>query len=401
MLLDAHPDLACPPEINLSQLCSQIFQTWGMLGDESFKGEERYKKARRQCRLVARQLAEWYLGESGKKRLCEKSLSSALQHSVLRAVFPRAQYVCLYRHAFDVVYSGLEASRWGFNAFGFGPYVQQQPGNLVSALTQYWMDTVQGIQALEAAAPTRCFRLYYELLVGEPEATLAELCSFLGVDFDSRLLGALSDAKPTGGPGDYKVWFSQEIEPSSIGRGSSIPAGMLPSRQREVLNSQLESLGYPQVDEAWNLRTSELRRGFVAASQSPCSYCSSVEDWLVEPLTTALRALKKTDVSPPPSGILRFHLEDVGRDCCDRWVAQLPAGPAVRGGAGPPHLITSLATLKSVSDESGSLAVAMHNGQIRLMPGADGEDSLVPVPWLTALLTELVRALRLREAVSQ
>ncbi len=39
----------------------------------------------------------------------------------------------------DTVASGIEASPWGFQAYGYAPYVQASPHNSVAALANYWL----------------------------------------------------------------------------------------------------------------------------------------------------------------------------------------------------------------------------------------------------------------------
>src|SRR5215469_17608838 len=62
-LLDAHPELACPPETNLPGLCVQLATVWSLIEGAP---------------LLAR-------------------------------VYPQARFVCMYRHPMDVIASGVEA----------------------------------------------------------------------------------------------------------------------------------------------------------------------------------------------------------------------------------------------------------------------------------------------------
>jgi protein-tyrosine sulfotransferase len=77
-------------------------------------------------------------------------------------VFPEAKFVCLYRHPMDVIASGIEASLWGLNGFGFDAYVASSPGNAVLALAQFWADNTAAILAVEQRFLDRCHRVWYE-----------------------------------------------------------------------------------------------------------------------------------------------------------------------------------------------------------------------------------------------
>ena len=86
-LLDAHPELACPPETNLPGLCVQLATVWSLIEGAP---------------LLAR-------------------------------VYPQARFVCMYRHPMDVIASGVEACPWGLGGYGFDPYIAATPGNVVIA----------------------------------------------------------------------------------------------------------------------------------------------------------------------------------------------------------------------------------------------------------------------------
>jgi len=373
LILDAHTEMTCPPELNLSQLCIQIYNTWRMFGGPDFVPEERANEARRQARRTCDYMTHWYLNKVNKRYWCEKSLSTVHQHGVLRDVYPRAKFICLYRHALDVVYSGIEACKWGYSAFGFGPYVRESPDNIVSALTQYWIDSVQSMMVLEAEAPRSCFRLYYELLVSRPEETLRDLCKFLGVEFELGMLEPVKGKQDQGGPGDAKVWFSDSINVASVGRGSRVPAAALGPAQRKTLNSLLGELGYPVVDEEWNGKASELRRGLCSEPVEQCEMCERVEKLVKRRVFAREMDVAGSELllgSPFPRDIVGLELEDAINSCCNEWHIDLSNKRVARGLKGNSRVITSLATLEWLQSDEGNLGVALAHGDVRLW--ADG-----------------------------
>ena len=159
---------------------------------------------------------------------CDKSLDSVHHLALVDAIFPRARYVLVFRQIMDMIASGLEASPWGFNGFGFGPFVQTSPGNLVAALGNYWLTHVDKALKWEAAHPERCHRILYEDLARQPAPSIGAVFAFLGVPVDLAVLelaGGRHDAAR--GPGDYKAPYNRNVHTDSIGRGKRVPVAML------------------------------------------------------------------------------------------------------------------------------------------------------------------------------
>ena len=82
-LLDAHPELACPPETNLPALCAQLATVWSLIegaplsanrGDEP---PEIPDAAIAGVRETMDRMVGSYLARRGKKRYCDKSLGTA------------------------------------------------------------------------------------------------------------------------------------------------------------------------------------------------------------------------------------------------------------------------------------------------------------------------------------
>lgn len=257
-LLDAHPDLACPPETNLPVLCVQLATVWSLIegaplsanrGDEPPEVPE---AAIVGVRETMDRMVGSYLARRGKKRYCDKSLGTAQYAPLLARVYPQARFVCVYRHPMDVIASGAEACPWGLNGYGFEPYIAATPGNVVMALANFWADNVSATLAAEERFPDQCFRLRYEDLVADPEAVTAELFAFLGV----RPAPGISQVCFSGererfGPADYKIWYTSGISSESVGRGWSVPSGMIAPPLLGMINELAGKLGYLAVDGGW------------------------------------------------------------------------------------------------------------------------------------------------------
>jgi hypothetical protein len=223
-------------------------------------------------RLGARALSGWHLPEDARKWVvgsvqvpmasycarrrkriyCDKSLDSVYHLGLVQELFPDARMVLVFRHVMDTVASGLEASPWGFNAYGYAPYVQANPGNAVAALASYWLDHASRALSWEEEHPDVCHRVRYEDLVLHPDEIVAGIQRFLGVREDLSVLAAAFDREPARGPGDYKVEHTSGVHAASIGRGKRVPVGMLPPALLAAVNEKLEALGYDPLDRSWN-----------------------------------------------------------------------------------------------------------------------------------------------------
>jgi hypothetical protein len=257
-LLDAHPDLACPPETNLPGLCVQLATVWSLIegaplsanrGDEPPTVPE---EAIRGVRETMDRMVGSYLARRGKKRYCDKSLGTARYAELLTRVYPDAKFICLYRHPMDVIASGAEACPWGLNGYGFDPYIATSPGNVVMALASFWADNVQTTLAVEERFGGKCFRLRYEDLVTDPEQAAAALFEFLGVAPAPGISQACFSAeRERFGPADYKIWYTSKISSDSVGRGWSVPTGMIAPPLLAAMNEMAGKLGYLAIDGDW------------------------------------------------------------------------------------------------------------------------------------------------------
>src|ERR1700722_14703329 len=176
-LLDAHPELACPPETSMPALCGQLSVVWSLIEGAPLASERDAAPARVPDAAVAgirRMLDEMtgsYLARRGKRVFCDKSLGSARFADLLTQIYPGARFLCLYRHPMDMIRSGLDACPWGLTGYGFDEYIVGSPGNAVLALARYWLDNATLIHAVEKEQSQRCHRIRYEDLVQDPEET--------------------------------------------------------------------------------------------------------------------------------------------------------------------------------------------------------------------------------------
>jgi hypothetical protein len=279
-LLDAHPDLACPPETKLPAMCGQLAAVWSMmdgtlLGPDPVDPQSIPESAVEGMRRALDEMVGGYLGRKGKRRFCDKSLGTAAQVGLLLRLYPNAKFICLYRHPMDMIASGIEACPWGLTGFGFDAYAAMSPGNSVQALAQFWADNMSAIITVEEQHAERCHRVRYEDLVADPEAVADGIFSFLGVapapGISRTCFGP--DRDPAG-PADYKIWQTSSINADSVGRGWAVPASPIRVALREAINGLANKLGYIPVTQHWGVAASvpDLRvkgSGPLAAAPSP------------------------------------------------------------------------------------------------------------------------------------
>lgn len=293
LVLDAHPEIGCPSEAGLPGLMRHMLQVWATVNadvigdserrdpghapkngdaptrwDQAANAEdddgEQVARASRDALELPIGAREWvvptieevmgeYCARGGKRMYCDKSLDSVHHLPLVRELFPDVRVVLLFRHVMDTVASGIEASPWGFQAYGYAPYVQASPGNTVAALASYWLDHVSEALSWEKQYPEICHRVRYEDLVVAPEDTVTAIQRFLGVRVDLSVLVAAFEREPPRGPGDYKVEYTTSVHAASIGHGKRVPVTVLPPPLVSALNEQLEALDYEPLDRAWNI----------------------------------------------------------------------------------------------------------------------------------------------------
>jgi len=263
-LLDAHPDLACPPETRLPWLARQLATAWAVIEDAGASGPAGQSADGNSAdAAIPAPVAEGlrrsldpmmasYLRRRGKRRYCDKSLGAAQQAGLLLRIWPGTRFVCLYRHPMDVIASGIEASPWGLTSYGFEPYIGSPPDNNVAALARYWLDYTTSIVAAEERFADRCLPVRYEDLVTDPDGQIARIFEFIGAAPAPGIVArCFGPEHQRFGPGDYKIWNTSGVSADSVGRGWTMPAGKIPAPLLGRVNELAEGLGYLRVGPQW------------------------------------------------------------------------------------------------------------------------------------------------------
>jgi hypothetical protein len=314
MILDAHPELACPAETNIVKICGHLAQAWQAMAPPRPSDDPLPRAAAITIKTMVNSTLADHLLRTGKRRWCDKSLGTVRALHPFAGLYPKTQYVCLYRHCMDVIDSALEASPFGLLGYGYENFIARFDGNSVAAIAAAWCEDTTMALDFEEANPEHCHRVYYENLVESPESVAAGLLSFLGVEPAPGITDACFAVQgDITGPGDHKVTVTNRVVADSVGRGVRVPADLLPRGLLHLMNGLLDRLGYAVVDDDWR------------QSVPP-------------PTLFPGRAPAARSLSPAPSADLVEQVaerisEQVGR----RLTVPLPA--AARGAVGPTRRI--------------------------------------------------------------
>ena len=395
-LIDAHPDVSSPPELNLSALLEHAADTWHRSlnaivdrpPDEPAERLQTYApEVYRQARKVVDPIMARLANTVGATVFCDKSLTTVDNLHTVSRCYPKASYIFLYRYPLDMIASGIEASKWGFNAFGFAPYVGAVPGNFVAGLGNYWIDKVTKMLEFEGACAAPNARIYYELLCDEPAGTMKQLIEFLDLSPDDDLIDRTFGAEHGRGPGDYKIDYTGSVDVRSVGRGSQLPHTLLPG-QAERINQLLVELDYPALEEVWGgdlaslLGLKHVTASRAAHTREDDELAHSVEALLTRGVNR-LVALG----APAPARLDLIIRGGNGRDTA-LTVGATDVQPA--SNTARPRLRCVGDVLLRVADGQLNLGQAQHDGLVRL-EHTNAESS---TPAVRAILKELEAVLR-------
>ncbi len=367
-VLDAHPDIACPPELNLAVAFDAIW--FASRHAVAHDDEAAWVITAAICRQLAERTVGAYARRNGKRRWCEKSLPSLDHADLLVRLFPDAQFICLYRECTDTIASANEACPWGYQGYGFEPYVRSSPGNLALAFAHYWADNADVLTGFEAKHQELCQRVRYEDMVRKPQETLSALFKFLDLPWQDAYLdpGRIFAESATGDPGDYKIRYTRGFETASVGRGWAVPIDLIPSALRERINRLHAELGYPSLDAdvhdslAFQLdggRQSTRRVGTGLGRQSQ----GSIEDLFQKRVARQLASEATWGASLGISAAIRIVLADQ----VEPWIIDLADRRVYQGeGVAGCTVLTDAETLLGIGDGSRNPALELRRSKLRI-----------------------------------
>lgn len=399
-ILDEHPELACPPETCIPALYATLTSVISVLSGSKFNDIEKQPVASipesviSQIRDISDSLIRNHLKLSGKSRYCDKSLGTARFSELISTVHPDAKFIALHRHPMDFIASALEACPWGVRGYGFDPYVDDTPGNVILALARYWIDLTTLALAFESAHPESCYRIRYEDLTGNPEEEARKLFSFLGVsEADGVTQTCFSSDRQRFGAGDHKIWRTNEITSSSVGRGWSVPAGMILPDVLATMKELTEKLGYIPVDDDWGITVppADVRLQHVDSQLAETSEPNAQGRVLETAWLSAKLRLGATSAKSEQGGrwatiasekFCAIAIATGGRRLAETWLVDLAAGTVTAATAEEQEesdwdVIASADVWERVASRSLNLNTAIRSCQLRYSDTGEPSPSVV------------------------
>lgn len=274
-IMDTHPEIYSPPEIELGQVAFDLMHLSAGLAGQNFdptSSDELPEPAFSWVRGLLSELLNAAAAQRGKRIWCEKTPSNLapLTLALLRKLFPTARKLCLHRHCLDVVSSILKMLD---RLPELNSFLLASQGHAVTAAINYWCERTATLLWLEEQEPSLCRRLRYEDMVSDPAGILEPMFGFLGVSLVPGLVDKVFEAHHDRGKQDHYVSFSQSIHTGNIGSGRSVSFEGVAESALSTMDSLLRRLAYPDRPVA-----------VPAASQEPTAGRAATQDvrWFFE-----------------------------------------------------------------------------------------------------------------------
>lgn len=260
LMLDAHPDLAIPPETHFIPDLQRIWETatepgaatietllghrrWPDFGIDGDRFRERVDDA---CpsRLgdVLRIFYSMYAERQGKRRCGDKTPLYVLWMPLIAELLPEAHFIHVIRDGRDVALS--------VRLLSFGP-------DSIEDAALWWSERVQKGQ--EAGAGLPYIEVRYESLVEDARPELERVCEFIDLDFRPQMLSShtrarrrlaeLQDLDELGLPARRRRQIHAGVrrppEPRASGRWRTAMSPEERRRFEQLAGDTLQRLGYP------------------------------------------------------------------------------------------------------------------------------------------------------------
>ncbi len=253
-IVDSHPQIACPAEVEVGPLAQALVQTLVATIGVRAPGELGRRLVIDEIRRIVSSIMADYAHEKHKPLWCDKSPTNALYLPLIESVFPEARFICLYRDGVDVVHSSTEF-RLKERIDVLDTFVAKA-GNQLEGAIDGWVEATGHMLALEQRRPDQCYRLHYEKLVSDAPACVADMLAWLGVHPDPTILERVFKTPHDPGEGDSKILFSSSVNGRSIGRGRAIGVANIDTERKTRFDARLTELAYAAAD------VKVVRRGF-------------------------------------------------------------------------------------------------------------------------------------------
>lgn len=185
---------------------------------------------------AVRRVFRCYADAAGKARYGDKTPNYVARMPLIAGLVPEARFVHIIRDGRDVTTS--------FRRVPFGP-TSAAEGAL------FWQSRVRGGRVAGQALGVHRYReVRYEALVEDPPAVLRDLCGFLDLPFDERMLAYTDKADELMAGGRPGAHVNLALPPTKALRDWRVQMSRPDVRRFELLAGDLlEELGYPRGTE--------------------------------------------------------------------------------------------------------------------------------------------------------
>jgi hypothetical protein len=359
-IVDGHEKICSPDELELGALISDLHLTVDRTLGRQVPQEERTARVNSRIRQAVDDIMEEAASIRGKTYWCEKTPDDTEYIETILNVYPDARYVCLYRNCMDVVNSILERAHHGVLLSVVRERLQD--ASIVDAAVRLWVEFSRRLLQLERTHPEQTHRVKYEDVVFESRETLRGLFEFLGVDwYESLLTDGLQDEHEEGDRG--KVLGADQIRTDRVGNGSRVSIDLMGDRTRALMNDTLETLGYPPVEDDFNVihspyvpaehRTAASTGTASAGANGPSGGQTDDPSLDADDVHRLLRQKLAQNASIPPlPASIKIVIDDIPSTV---WTVDLAEQRVQRGGNGDHDCTVALDTATLVQVADGSL----------------------------------------------
>ncbi|HEX5708828.1 MAG TPA: sulfotransferase [Pyrinomonadaceae bacterium] len=248
-MLDAHPDLAIPPETGFLKLAPRLRGGGDDLREKFFRAVVNYPEQypswpdfgipEAEFRAALAEISPFnvsegfrafyrlYAARHAKPRYGDKTPLYCMEIAAIRRILPEARFVHIIRDGRDVA---LSLRRQWFS-----------PGYEIETQARYWRKTVTAARRAGRGRPDY-FELRYEDLVLKTRETLGRVCEFLALEYDERML-------------DYYKGVPERLEEHK-GRSGRDGAMLMTDEQRRRQQQRTTEPPDPALVYAWRSRMS-------------------------------------------------------------------------------------------------------------------------------------------------
>lgn len=250
-LLDAHPQVSCPPETHLFTAAARFLSEQdnvegppiGVLSGLNFLGVE--------AEDVLGQLREMCFGfhekaAKGAPIWVEKTGVDVFHIDKLNVLLKgHAKFILLWRNPMDVIPSNIDlAEKMGAPLTDVWQDTRSWSCRF-EGLAQSWVRRSQDMRAFQDVLGDDCHALKYEDLTDNPAETLSDLFGFMGVTGDaSKAVSGAFTRDPSIGLGDFRIDGMTDIRPHDPKAWRSRLPRMAAGRIVKIVADEMERLGY-------------------------------------------------------------------------------------------------------------------------------------------------------------